>query len=52
MTTIQQQYIEMSKKLEKLEAHRDFDDPACVLMRNYLDALIDQLECTLGGAQA
>ena len=51
MTTIQQQYIEMSKELEKLEAHRDFDDHRCVAMRNYLDALIDQLESTLGGAQ-
>jgi hypothetical protein len=50
MTTIQQQYIDMSKKLEQLEAQRDFDDPACVAMRARLDTLIDQLETRLRGA--
>lgn len=51
MTTIQQQYIDMSKRLERLESARDFDDPACIVMRDCLEALIDQLESTLEGAE-
>lgn len=53
MRTLQQQYIDLSNKLEQLEAERDYDNPSCVALRESMETIIDLMESELiGGTNA